>query len=176
MERNLGAHINLEILWSERRLVQVHLDEIEKAFLRIVQEEVPLVKQPWDMLAMKLGITYEDLMERIQRLHDEGVIRRFSPVLETDKVGLSARTLVLMKVPPERIDEVANIVNSFEVVTHNYEREHEYNLWFTIITSSQERLESSLKKIIEATRIPYKEILDLPVTKKHKIKVNFEIR
>jgi DNA-binding Lrp family transcriptional regulator len=141
-----------------------------------VQEEFPITERPWDVLAEKLGISYECLMGRVNKLYEQGIIRRFGPVLETDRVGLSARTLVLMKVPQERIEEVALIVNGFDAVTHNYERELEYNLWFTLITSNQEQLKSSLQEILEATQIPETDILDLPVTRKFKIKVSYEFR
>lgn len=154
----------------------VQLDEMDKQLLTIVQDELPLSVRPFDELAERLGITYEETMERVQRLHEEGVIRRFGPVLETDKVGLSARTLVLIKVPEERMEEVAEIVGSFDSVTHNYERDLEYNMWFTLITSSQDQLRSSLKEILEAAQIPETDVLDLPVTRKHKIKVRYSFR
>jgi DNA-binding Lrp family transcriptional regulator len=157
-------------------LATVQLDNTDKALLTIVQDELPISVRPFDDLAEKLGITYEETMERVERLHGEGVIRRFGPVLETDRVGLSARTLVLMKVPQERIDEVAEIISGFESVTHNYERSHEYNMWFTLITSSQDQLRSSLNEILEAAQIPETDILDLPVTRKHKIKVRYSFR
>lgn len=157
-------------------MATVQLDETDRAILTIVQDELPLTVRPFDDLAERLGITYEEAMERVQRLHREGVIRRFGPVLETDRVGLSARTLVLMTVPQERMDEVAEIISGFDSVTHNYERSHKYNMWFTLITSSQDQLRSSLNKILEATQIPEDDILDLPVTRRHKIRVRYSFR
>ena len=157
-------------------MATVQLDDMDKALLTIVQDELPISVRPFDDLAERLGITYEETMERVQRLHSEGVIRRFGPVLETDRVGLSARTLVLMTVPQERMDEVARIISGFDSVTHNYERSHKYNMWFTLITSSQDQLRSSLREILEATQIPETDVLDLPVTRKHKIKVRYTFR
>ncbi len=152
------------------------LDEVDKALLQTLQDDFPLTTRPWDTLAKELGTTEEDVMGRIKRLKEEGVIRRIGPVLETDRVGLTARTLVLMKVPPERMVEVAGIVNGFEEVTHNYERDHEYNLWFTLITSSQRRLKETLASIIDATGIPKDDVLDLPVTGRYKIGVRYNFR
>jgi DNA-binding Lrp family transcriptional regulator len=152
------------------------LDELDKKLLSIIQEDFPIVSRPWDLLAEKLGISPEEVLEKAKRLHEMGVIRRIGPVLETDRVGLSARTLVLMKVPYDRVEEVAQIVNSFDCVTHNYLREHEYNLWFTLITSSQENLRSSLENILDSTGISESDILDLPVTMRHKINVRYKIR
>lgn len=152
------------------------LDEIDRMLLSIIQEEFPVVNDPWGVLAEKIGITSIEVFEKTKRLYDLGVIRKIGPVLETDRVGLSARTLVLMKVPEDRVEEVGEIVSGFDSVTHNYLREHEYNLWFTLITSSEEKLRSSLEEILEATGIPESDVLDLPVTSKHKIKVKYQLR
>ena len=154
----------------------VILDEADKALLQTLQDDFPLTTRPWDALAERLGTTAEDVMGRIGRLKEEGVIRRIGPVLETDRVGLTARTLVLMKVPPERMDEVAGIVSGFDEVTHNYERDHEYNLWFTLITPSQERLKEALAEIIDATGVSEEGVLNLPVTERYKIGVRYVFR
>ncbi len=154
----------------------VILDEADKALLQTLQDDFPLTTRPWDALAERLGTTAEDVMGRIGRLKDEGVIRRIGPVLETDRVGLTARTLVLMKVPPERMEEVAGIVSGFDEVTHNYERDHEYNLWFTLITPSQERLKDALAAIIDATGVSEEGVLNLPVTERYKIGVRYVFR
>jgi DNA-binding Lrp family transcriptional regulator len=154
----------------------VTLDEADKALLQTLQDDFPLTTRPWDALAERLGTTAEDVMGRIGRLKEEGVIRRISPVLETDRVGLTARTLVLMKVPPERMDEVAEIVSGFDEVTHNYERDHEYNLWFTLITPSQDRLKGALARIIDTAGVPEEDVLDLPVTGRYKIGVRYVFR
>jgi len=152
------------------------LDETDRSLLTIIQEDFPIQSDPWQVLSDKIGVSADEVYERVEKLVDAGVIRKIGPVLETDRVGLSARTLVLMKVPDERVDEVGEIVSGFDSVTHNYLREHEYNLWFTLITSSQERLRDSLDEILEATGIPESDALDLPVTRKHKIKVRYQFR
>lgn len=152
------------------------LDEADKDLLQMLQDAFPITTRPWDALAERLGNTPNDVMDRVERLKDEGVIRRIGPVLETDRVGLTARTLVLMKVPSECVEKVAGVVNGFDEVTHNYERDHEYNLWFTLITSSQERLRGTLADIIEATGVPEEDVLDLPVKGRHKISVRYMFR
>ena len=154
----------------------VTLDAADKALLQTLQDDFPLTIRPWDALAERLGTTVEDVMGRIGRLKEEGVIRRIGPVLETDRVGLTARTLVLMKVPPGRMEEVAGIVSGFDEVTHNYERDHEYNLWFTLITPSQERLKEALAAIIDATGVSEEGVLNLPVTERYKIGVRYVFR
>ena len=74
----------------------IFLDEADKALLQTLQDDFPLTTHPWDTLAKGLGTTTEDVMRRVRRLKEEGVIRRIGPVLETDRVGLTARTLVLI--------------------------------------------------------------------------------
>lgn len=152
------------------------LDETDRRLLSIIQEDFPIESNPWRGLSDKIGVSADEVYERVERLVEAGVIRKIGPVLETDRVGLSARTLVLMRVPDERVDEVGEIVSGFDSVTHNYLREHEYNIWFTLITSSQERLKSSLEEVLDATGVPESDVLDLPVTRKHKIKVRYQFR
>ncbi len=154
----------------------VILDEADKALLQMLQDDFPLTTRPWDALAERLGTTAEDVMARVRRLNEEGVIRRIGPVLETDRVGLTARTLILMKVPPERMEEVAEVVSGFDEVTHNYERDYEYNLWFTLITPSQERLKEALASIIDVTGVSEDSVLNLPVTGRYKIGVRYVFR
>lgn len=154
----------------------VELDEVDKELLQSVQDEFPVSKSPWKRLAHRLNISEEETLARVQRLHREGVIRKIAPVLENREVWLNASTLILMKVPKERIDEIAEVINSYDGVTHNYEREHEYNLWFTLTTSNEDELRRTLNEIKEAIKIPDTDILDLPVTRRFKIGVRYQFK
>jgi uroporphyrinogen-III synthase/DNA-binding Lrp family transcriptional regulator len=156
--------------------LKIILDDTDKKILSIIQDDFPIISRPWDSIAELLGLTLSELMKRVNRLHEEGVIRKIGPVLETDKVGLSARTLVLMKVPANRVEEMGKMISGFNEVTHNYIRDNEYNLWFTLITSSQEKLGTIFEEILKVTGIPKTDTLNLPVTRKHKIKVSYRIR
>lgn len=152
----------------------VELDEIDKQLLQLTQDEFSIMKRPWKELGNRLKITEEEVLLRLKRLCNKGVIRKIGPILNTRKLGLSASTLIAMKVPEEKIEQVASIINEYESVSHNYQREHEYNLWFTIRTSDEKKLRRTIEEIKRRTEIPDANILDLPTLRVFKIDVRFQ--
>jgi DNA-binding Lrp family transcriptional regulator len=151
----------------------LQLDEVDRSILRELQGNLPVVKTPFAALAARVKITEDELFRRIERLIDSGIIRKFGLRIDSRKVGF-ASTLVAMKVSPEKLDEVADMLNSIESVTHNYARDHEYNLWFTVIERDEESLKDTLKEISEM--VEFEEMLNLPVLRKFKINVRFPVR
>ncbi|MDI6703718.1 MAG: AsnC family transcriptional regulator [bacterium] len=145
------------------------MDEIDKRILIETQINFPLCKRPFKVLADRFGITEEEVLCKIRRLKRKGFIRRISPSFDSRRLGFVS-TLIAMKVPKEKIEDVANIVNRYDGVTHNYERQYEYNLWFTLISESNERLEEIINGIKEKTGID--QILNLPSLRVFKIDVN----
>ena len=89
-------------------------------------------------------MTESEVVARVRRLLAEGALNRLGPVLDATELG-GARTLAAMRVPPERLEEVAGIVNSFDAISHNYEREHEFNLWFVVSSEERRRCERVLR-------------------------------
>lgn len=152
----------------------VELDEIDKQLLQLTQDEFSIMKRPWKELGNRLKITEEEVLLRLKRLCNKGVIRKIGPILNTRKLGLSASTLIAMKVPEEKIEQVASIINEYESVSHNYQREHEYNLWFTVRTSDEKKLRRTIEEIKRRTEIPDANILDLPTLRMFKIDVRFQ--
>lgn len=151
----------------------LELDDIDRAILRELQGNLPVVSRPYAALAQKVAISEKELFKRVERMMSSGIIRKFGLRIDSRKVGF-ASTLVAMKVPPEKIDEAAERLNEFESVTHNYAREHEYNLWFTVIEKDEEALRDTLNRI--AMEVEHEEMLDLPVLRKFKIDVRFDVR
>jgi DNA-binding Lrp family transcriptional regulator len=151
----------------------MELDEIDKKIMRELQGNLPVVRQPFLEVAEKAGITEDDFFERVKRMQDDGIIRKFGLRIDSKKVGFKS-TLMAMKVAPERLEETANKLSEYEFVTHNYARDHEYNIWFTII----ERDEGALRAAIERVKkeIEFDDLLDLPVLQKFKINVRFDIK
>lgn len=149
----------------------MRLDSIDKNLLNVLQDELPLVSRPFEELGKGLGISEEDVISRVKRLLEEGVIRRIGPIIDIKKLG-GVSTLVAMSVPSERVDETAAMINEYPEVTHNYLRSHRYNVWFTISASSKERLEEILGEI---KKLGY-ELIDLPATKMFKIRVKFDMK
>ena len=109
----------------------------------------------------------------MKKLAEAGIIRGISPVLESRSLGLHAATLVALRVPEERLDEVATLVSSYPSVSHHFQREHEYSLWFTIAAKDEAGVHAVLDEILERSGIPTSDMLNLPTVRRIKIDVRF---
>ena len=148
------------------------LDKLDMKLLDYIQSGLPVCPEPYLEVARVLHTTEKDVIERLGRLKEAGVIRRLGAVFDSRKVGYTG-TLCAMKVPDNRIEEVASIVNSYPGITHNYLRDHEYNMWFTLLAEDRPSIESILKDIRERAGIY--ELIDLPAKNIFKIRVNFDL-
>jgi len=148
-------------------------DQIDFAILDALQDDLPLVSRPWEAIASSLNITETGLIDRMKNLEEGGIIRGISPVLESGPLGLHAATLVALHVPEERLDEIAGIISSYAEVSHNFQRDHYYRLWFTITAEDENSIRKVLDGILQQAGIPASDVLDLPTIKKIKINVRF---
>jgi DNA-binding Lrp family transcriptional regulator len=148
------------------------LDGTDKKLLNIVQTAFPVVPEPYRELAGQLGLSEEEVLARLRRLVEAKVIRRLGAIFDSRKVGYEG-TLCALKVPPERVAEVAAEVNRHSGVTHNYLRDHEYNMWFTVLAGTPEKVNEIVQEIKERTGI--KDCLFLPAVNIFKIRVNFDL-
>ncbi len=146
------------------------LGQDDRTILNEIQKRYPITNRPYLSLARKLKLKEKEVMERVQKLKDVGIIRRIGASFSAKAVGFSS-TLCAAKVPPDKIEEFVSVVNTYPGVTHNYEREGEFNIWFTLIAPSESRIKQILTEISRKTGV--KEILDLPATKTFKISVDF---
>ncbi len=146
------------------------MDEIDKQILKEIQGNFPLTSHPFQVLGEKFGLCEEEVEERINRLKKDKIISRIGASFNSKKVGYKS-TLIAMKVSPSSLEKVANLVSQYPQVTHNYERDDNYNLWFTLIAPSQEEIERILEEIRSETGI--EEILNLPAVNLFKINVQF---
>jgi siroheme decarboxylase len=148
-------------------------DATDLAILNSLQDDLLLVSRPWGAIARRLGIAEPDLLSRMKNMAEAGIIRGISPVLESRPLGLHAATLVALRVPEERLDEVAAIISSYTEVSHNFQRDHDYSLWFTIAAKDEKGVRAVLDEILERSGIPVSDMLDLPTVRRIKIDVRF---
>jgi DNA-binding Lrp family transcriptional regulator len=154
---------------------QVPLDRMDLRILQLMQDEFPLIPHVWDSVGTRLGITAREALERVKRLRDAGFIRIIAPVLESARVTTRASTLVGVSVPAGQLRDVAAIISAYPGVSHNYERRHEFNLWFTLSAPDSEALETILREIQEKTGLIADAFLDLPIKRKFKIDVRYTL-
>ena len=148
------------------------IDDIDRALLNRIQSDFPVTPRPYRTIAGKLGLAEEDVVERVSRLKDAGIIRRIGGNFTPDKLGFVS-TLCAAAVPEEKISRFAEVVNRYPGVTHNYRRDNEVNIWFTFIAPSMDEINANLKQIAEETGVT--EILNLPATRVFKIRAEFKV-
>jgi len=146
------------------------MDGIDEKILRRIEREFPVSPYPYRDLAEDLDLCVEEVISRISRLKKKGIILRMGAFFDSEKLGFKS-TLVAMKVPQARLQEVAKIVNYYPGVTHNYSRDHEFNLWFVLMGKSKKEINETLRKIKNQTGIA--QILKLPKRRWFKLYLNF---
>lgn len=150
---------------------QRQLDSLEQRLINDFQHGLPLEARPFARLAASLGVSEQDVIDALQALQDGGVVSRVGPVFRPNRLGAS--TLAALAVPPERLDQVAELVNGYDEVNHNYEREHAFNLWFVVTAADKARLRAVLDEIAMRTGL---EPLDLPMLEDYFIDLGFRLQ
>lgn len=126
------------------------LDDCDRAIINSLQSGFPISARPFQQAADDLGLTEDDLIARIARMREAGVITRFGPFLDAASMG-GAFCLCAIEVPEARFDEVTEIVNGFDEVAHNYARAHRLNMWFVLATETPEGIGATATAIEAAT-------------------------
>lgn len=126
------------------------LDDLDRELLNAVQWDFPLEPAPFAVLAHRLGIPEPEVRERIQRVKDAGVLRQLSAIFDTRALGYSS-SLIAAKVDAERVDDAAAVVNEHPGVSHNYKRNHAYNLWYTIAVPPGDSLDEHIDRLHRAS-------------------------
>lgn len=146
------------------------MDRLDEKILKRIERKFPISSYPYQDLARELGLTEDEVISRISRLKEKGIILRIGAFFDSEKLGLKS-TLIAMKVPQPRLQEVARMVNHYPGVTHNYRREHEFNLWFVLMGKNRKEIDEILSKIKDQSGI--NDILNLPKKQLFKLKLNF---
>lgn len=126
------------------------MDAVDRAIVNQLQGGFPVCERPYAEAASILGLTEDQLMQRLDVLLENGTLTRFGPMYHAERLG-GALTLAAMKIPAADFERVAEIVNRFPEAAHNYAREHAFNMWFVLATEAPERIEAVIGEIEQAT-------------------------
>lgn len=144
---------------------------LERRLLNDFQRGFPLCPQPFAEIAARLGTDETSVLETLAELQENGAVSRVGAVIAPHRAGAS--TLAAMAVPADRLEEVAALVSAYPEVNHNYEREHELNLWFVVAAPTRRRVENVLGEIEYWTDI---EVLDLPLEEAFRLDTGFALQ
>ena len=146
------------------------LTALEKTLLNDFQRGLPLCESPFEELAKQVGASEDEVITALQSMERRGLISRVGPVFAPRRAGAS--TLAALAVPPAKLETVADIVNGFAEVNHNYQREHVFNLWFVVTAPGQAQVDQVLADIEQATGLS---VLDLPLEHSFYIDLGFPL-
>jgi chlorite dismutase/DNA-binding Lrp family transcriptional regulator/nitrite reductase/ring-hydroxylating ferredoxin subunit len=147
-------------------------DAQDKKLLNLLQWEFPVQSRPWKAVGEVLGESEAEVMGRVQRLRDLGVVRQISAIFDTRRLGYTS-SLVAVHANPARLDEAAAVINRHPGVSHNYRRDHYFNIWFTIAVPPGADLEAELNRLTDAAGV--EKVRILPTLKLYKIGVKLDM-
>lgn len=153
-------------------LPEIILDSVGRKLVNLLQEGLPLEKDPYGIIARDLDISRSEVTERIGALVDGGVIRRIGGVFDSAAMGYSS-LLVGAAVPGEIFGDAAAFVNSFPGVTHNYRRSGPLNMWFTFASGDPGEIDGLLAALRE--RFGLSSVYPFPKVKHFKLRVFFDM-
>jgi len=156
---------------TEGTRAEARLSPFERRLLDEFQRDFPLTSRPYAELARRLDSDEETVLAALSRLRQQGLIARVGAVLAPHRIGWS--TLAAMTVPADRLDEVAELVSGFAEVNHNYEREHELNLWFVVAGRDQTQVQDVLDTISAESGLT---VLDLPLVEAYRLDLGFPLQ
>ena len=145
-------------------------EEKIKSLLNILQENFPLVSEPFKFVAEKTGLAEEEVIDILKELKEKNIIRHFGASINSHKLGYIT-CLCATSIPENKI-EIAYKIAKFPEITHAYLRDHKLNFWFTTVTKSQKELEKLCEKLEKTFKIKIKKF---PAIKKFKVKAVFEV-
>jgi DNA-binding Lrp family transcriptional regulator len=150
------------------------MDEQDCKILEELQNNFPLCERPYEIIAQRLKIPNDKLWDRIQRLKNEGIVRRIGASLDSRKLGFCS-TLAAVSCKPDAVDEAAKIIGQFPEVTHSYIRNDKFNIWFTLIATNDERIEYILEQICISLSLKRSQVLNLPMKRLFKLNARFKV-
>ena len=161
-------------LRSRKHGAAIPLDDVDKRLLNLMQGSFPIAPKPFQHVAAQAGITEDEVMTRVKHLLEERIIRQVTPIFDTRALGYSSM-LVAAKVDPENPWRAANVINEHPGVSHNYLRNHEFNIWFTIATEPDSPLGVDGTLEVLAKLAGAESVRQLPTLKLFKIRMDLEM-
>jgi DNA-binding Lrp family transcriptional regulator len=147
------------------------VDAIDHKILNLIQAAFPLEAEPYRWIGEQTGVTREEAFNRVRKLRESRIIRRIGAVFDPKKLGFVS-TLCAARVPEEELKDFVDRLNAYPGVTHNYRRNHAYNVWFTFIAAGEGELNRFLSEIKKISGIS--DILDLRAVRTFKINARFD--
>ncbi|AKH22161.1 protein nirG [Sedimenticola thiotaurini] len=147
------------------------MDDIDRAILNRYQGGFPICERPYQAAAEQLGITEQELIQRLERMLAQKQLSRFGPMYHAERLG-GGLSLCAMRIPEDRYEQVTEQVNSFPEVAHNYARDHAFNMWFVLATETPERIDAVLKEIEQRTGF---RVYNMPKLQEFFIGLKFEV-
>ena len=161
-------------LRSRKHGAATPLDDLDKRLLNLMQGSFPIAPRPYQHVANEAGITEAEAIERVRQLLDERIIRQVTPIFDTRALGYSSM-LVAARVDPENPWRAANVINEHPGVSHNYLRNHEFNIWFTIATEPDSPLGVDGTLEVLAKIAGAESVRQLPTLQLFKIRMDLEM-
>jgi DNA-binding Lrp family transcriptional regulator len=161
-------------LRTRKQGAAIPLTETDKRLLNLMQGRFPIAERPYGAVANEAGISEQDAIARVAELIDERIIRQVTPIFDTRALGYSSM-LVAAKVDPENPWRAANVINEHPGVSHNYLRNHEFNIWFTIATAPDSALGLDGTLEVLSREAEAESIRQLPTLQLFKIRMDLEM-
>lgn len=149
------------------------LSAFDRALLDELQNDFPFSDRPYAVIAERLDTDEQIVLDRLKELKATGYVRKMGAFFDSEALGYTG-TLIALKADPENIDEIADTVNSEPGVTHNYQREGKYNLWFTLQSKNERSKAEFINKVRSLTGVA--ELIELPAERKYKIRVRLPLK
>ena len=122
------------------------MDNIDRDIINTLQDGFPICTSPYKQVAESLTISEQELITRLEKLLESGILSRFGPLYHAEHMG-GALSLAAIQVPEKNFDTIADAINSFPEVAHNYARDHTLNMWFVLATETPEQIQQVISKI-----------------------------
>ena len=146
------------------------LDSVDKSIINAFQDGFPLVSQPYKRIAEKFSLTEDEVIQRLKKLKKNKIISRIGAIITPNTIGVS--TLCAVAVPDEKLEKTAEIINAYKEVNHNYQRTHDFNLWFVLTAKDHDQLNDTLTKISADIGM---QVINLPLQTAYYLNLGFNL-